>query len=405
MRARHRLLVVALLAAVAAAPPPADARRPRPIKLRVPRFVVPPASDREVCTFVRVPMKKSYDVAGQVIVSAGGRESRGSTSHHFLIWAYVGKDLAGFKPLEGKVVDSKACLDFGPADGTSRVLVGGVQTPRSATKLPRGLALRIDPAVGKSGEPEAIGFILNSHWINGSSRPVRGGVRVKLLPAKPGTVKRLVKPIFEIVANGFIAVAPGEIRSAGWSWGPGRPDLARGLGGVEVPQRPACVTTVTGHMHKWGTLFTADFVDASGVRTRVFDATEYADPGQRRFDPPLLMRPGERIDYACTHDNGVTRPVKLGCEEEPGRPPGVSAAESLLSGRGPSGAAKHCTRLGPDAEECPPTDPAYRGRTFTGNCVEARLVFGFTSRDEMCILPGSYYDADATAVPGHECDL
>ena len=403
MRVRHPLLVLALLAAVAAAAPSAHARRPRPIKLRVPRFVVPPASDREVCTFVRVPMKTSYDVAGQVIVSAGARAE--STSHHFLLWAYIGKDLEGFKPFEGKVVDTKACLDFGPADSSSRVLVGGAQTPRSTTRLPRGLALRVDPAAGKSDEPEAVGFILNSHWINGSSRPAHGAVRVKLRPAKPGTVKRLVKPIFEVVANGFIDVAPREVRTVGWSWGPGRPDLARGLGGVAVPRGPACVTTVTGHMHKWGTLFAADFVDQSGMTTRVFEATEYSDPGQRTFKTPLLVRPGERIDYACTHDNGVARPVKLGCEEEPGVPPGVSAVKTLLSGHGLGGAAKHCTRLRPDAEECPPTDPAYPGRTFTGNCTEARLVFGFTSRDEMCILPGSYYDANSNAPPGRECDL
>ena len=35
----------------------------------------------------------------------------------------------------------------------------------------------------------------------------------------------------------------------------------------------------------------------------------------------------------------------------------------------------------------------------------ARLVFGFTSDDEMCILPGTYYDAVPGAPAGRECDL
>ena len=63
----------------------------------------------------------------------------------------------------------------------------------------------------------------------------------------------------------------------------------------------------------------------------------------------------------------------------------------------PSGAAKVCTAEGADPGECTPTDPAYPGHTYTGNCVKATLVFGFTSEDDMCILPGYYYDADPTA--------
>jgi len=40
-----------------------------------------------------------------------------------------------------------------------------------------------------------------------------------------------------------------------------------------------------------------------------------------------------------------------------------------------------------------------------GHCVPANLVFGFTSNDEMCILPGMYYDAIAGAPAGRECDV
>ncbi len=49
--------------------------------------------------------------------------------------------------------------------------------------------------------------------------------------------------------------------------------------------------------------------------------------------------------------------------------------------------------------------PELSERTFTGNCVPASLVFGFTSEDDICILPGYYYDADPTAAPDQECTL
>jgi len=376
----------------------------RPITLRFPRFTVPPNQDREVCTFVRVPMRAAFDVAGQVVVSATVA-AKGSTSHHFLLYAYTGKDLEGFRPWEGQIVDSKACLDVGPADATSRVLIAGAQTPRSKGRLRRGLALRLEPTATADGA-RAVGFLLDSHWINSSAGPVTGAVKVKLLPARPGSVKRYAKPIFEVVGNAFIDVPPHATSEAGWWWGPGQANLGGGIGGADVPSGPACVVSVTGHMHQWGTRFLATYVDASGGRQALYENFDYDHPGQRLFARPLLVRPGERIEYRCEYENGIQRPQRLGCEEEPGVIPGRSILATLGAGDGlTSGAAKPCFRPGDASAECQATDPAYPGRRFTGRCVEARLVFGFTSRDEMCILPGTYYDADPHAAPGHECDL
>ena len=76
------------------------------------------------------------------------------------------------------------------------------------------------------------------------------------------------------------------------------------------------------------------------------------------------------------HDNGVTRPVRLGCEEEPGVPPGKSVLEVLGA---LDGASRYCET---DA------DCADFG---TERCVPANLVFGYLAEDDMCILPGLYY--------------
>jgi hypothetical protein len=193
----------------------------------------------------------------------------------------------------------------------------------------------------------------------------------------------------------------------GWDWGPGRPNLGGFLGGSGYPSGPgACVTMLIGHTHKRGTLFTADLVDQNGTRTELYRQTDYADPKARLFnDAPLLVVAGQKIAYQCTHDN-ATHP-RLGCEETPGVTPGGSVFDAISKNglRNISGAAKLCTAEGPDAAECPPTDDKHPGRTFTGNCVQAKLVFGFTSEDDMCIMPGYYYDADMTAPPGEECKL
>ena len=77
--------------------------------------------------------------------------------------------------------------------------------------------------------------------------------------------------------------------------------------------------------------------------------------------------------------------------------PGRSIADAVL--RGGRGTATPCSRPGPNPEACPPAGP------FTGSCVEANLVFGYTADDDMCTLPGAYYDANPDAPPGRECDL
>ncbi len=88
------------------------------------------------------------------------------------------------------------------------------------------------------------------------------------------------------------------------------------------------------------------------------------------------------LTYTCVHDNGVKRPVRLGCEEVAGTIPGKSILD--LAGRR-DGAARVCHS---DA------DCVGHG---TGRCVPANLVFGYLAEDEMCILPGLYYPCPGDA--------
>jgi hypothetical protein len=396
MRTHRRALIAAVAVALSASPTLAGERK---IRLKFPTFSVPAHSDREVCTFVRLPMNAPYDAAGQLIVNLGGR--RHFATHHFLMYAYTGTEMDAFDGFEGKVVDSKACLDFGPTDRNTRVLVGGAQSPRLSTRLSLGLAQQIAPNTDSKGK--AIGFILNSHWINGDDKPHHAAVRVKFFPARKHTVKRYLQPIFEVVANGFIKVPPGTTSDkAAFAWYPGTAAIGGPVGGVPNPRGAACVVQVTAHMHKRGKDFAVDFDDGAGSVQRIFETHDYTDPGQ--WPPltaiagipsaPMLVKPGQALQYRCTHDNGVTTVQKMGCEEEPGVTPGRSIIESI---------AAHTGLFGGTPKDChSDADCAGFG---TGRCVPANLVFGFTSNDDMCILPGAYYDANADAPAGQECDL
>lgn len=392
----RRWALAILLATVAFLPPaPADARR---MTMRVPAFEVPPRSNREVCVFVPLPANRDLEVA-EIIMSNRGGNAQFAT-HHLIVYAWTG-DLGPLAGVKNAIVDDTACLNFGNGDPTNLRIVATAQGVNSREKMPSGTALRLRTAPLGTGRKRAVGFVLNSHWINGSDTTQKARVKVRLVPARKAKVKRELQPIFDVVANATLRVSPGEVRETGrFGWGPGQPDLGSILGGASNPTGPACVTMIIGHMHRRGTLFTADHVAADGTRRPLYTNTQYADPPTKRFDPPLLVREGERIEYQCTHDN-ATDP-RLGCEEEPGVAPGRSVLDVIFTDgfSNVDGSARLCHTPGPNPAECPPGD----GR-FTGNCVPANLVFGFLSEDDMCIMPGYYFDADPTAPPGQECRL
>ena len=87
-----------------------------------------------------------------------------------------------------------------------------------------------------------------------------------------------------------------------------------------------------------------------------------------------------RIRYSCDYANGTAGyEVKQGCEEEPGVTPGISWAEGEALGISPLDThAKPCGRDGVNCDGKP--------------CVDANLVFGALSDDDMCVLAAFAYD-------------
>lgn len=400
----RRLVLAALVLGLLLAPGAALARRSMTVTTK--KFEIPPKTNREVCIYVPLPAKTDLDVREIQMRHQGGKGS--FASHHLILYAYTG-DLAGVEGVKGQPIDDTACLNFGDRDPANLRIVATAQGPNSRQPMPSGTALKLRTLPGAGKVKNAVGLVVNSHWINGDTRPRKGRAKIKLLLAKPADVKKTLQPIFEVIANGGIRVPPGKVQEVGFQWAPGTGgigNLGTFLGGTQPPDGPACVTWLIGHMHERGTLFTADLVRQDGSRQRLYTNTQYADPPSVAFDPPLYVGVGDRIEYRCTHDNAAQ--PRLGCEEVAGEAPGRSVTELILQNRGftdVDGSAKICTVEGSNPGECPTTDPAFPGKTFTGNCVPANLVFGFRSWDEMCILPGYYFEADPAAPPEQACVL
>jgi hypothetical protein len=420
--ARRRALAAALLLGLAA--PAAAGREPRQLRVRFPPFTVPAGASGEFCALVRLPLAAPFDLGRYEIRHAGMK--RDVFPRHFLVYLYAGEHLAAFAAEAGRVVPSRACLDLGPEDRDRRLLVASGAQRRSRGGLPPGIALPLAPVpAAPGGAPEGIGLVLDAEWLNGSARSRRVSTRLVLRRARAKDVRRRLRPILERTAERGLRVPPFGVQSTEATtaalngarpgeaplldaWGPGLATT-----GEPAPAGDACVLFVSGHMHKRARFFGVDVVRADGTvetppagttnpfepeRRHLFGSADYTDPGVLRLFPPRLLRAGERLRYACWVDNGVATAVRLGCEEVDGVPPGE--AVGLPGG----GAAKPCALAGPSPGECPPSDPAYPGRRFTGLCRPANAVAGASPEDEACALVGFYFDAVAGAPAGAECD-
>jgi hypothetical protein len=405
----------ALLAAA-----PAGARGPRTVKLRFPRVALPAGTNAELCLFARVRTAEPFDLGSWEIRHRGAGGD--VTPLHFLVYAYQGERLSEFAAEAGRVVESRGCLDLGPADRDARQLFATGEGPRSAGALPPGVALRLAPVPASPGGPPAgLGILLDANWVNDGTRTRFVSTRVVLRRAPRRRVRRVALLIAERTAEQGLAVAPGEVGSTEDSTAalnaarPGEPPLgdAWGPGVRGGPAGDACVIALTGRIHERGRFLGVDLLDAAGTpqnppggfpnpyepgRLHLFGALSWTDPGLSRPLPPLLVRAGEVLHYLCWYDNGVETAGRLGCEEVGGTPPGRPAG---LPGGGP---AKPCTVVRPASPECPATDPAHPGRTFTGACVPAHLVAGQTPDDAACALGGAWFEAVPGAAPGAECD-
>ena len=383
-----------LLIALVLAASPADARS---VRLRFPRFAIPPGASMEACFVIRLPGGTPIDV---VAWETRQHMTRDVLPVHFLVYHYAGERLDELAAAAGRVIPSRGCLDFGPVDRDRRQLIVSSQSAQSRNALPAGVALRLAPApAAPGGAPDGVAFILDGNWSNSSTRTRYISAEAILRGPKRGSVRRLAQPLYETSAEQGLAVPPSQLLST--------EDTTTALnGGVDAwrPATDACVVTLAGHMHRRGRFIGVDLLDGNGMianppggvpnplvanRDHFFGMFDYTDTGLLVLATPQLVRAGEGLHYACWSENGVRRPLRLGCEETVGVPPGSPL------GAPAGGPAKPCDEAGPDSPDCPAQDPAYPGKTFTGSCVTANVNAGSSPDDEACALTGAYFDANA----------
>jgi hypothetical protein len=349
------------------------------------------APEIEGCQYVRLDNPEPIAVRAWELFMHEG-------SHHFILRAArcLDPDGDGVTTCDDPTFDDRFPTGFRPCEefGYDFGFVVGAQTPH----------LRVDYQTEATGVALELArhqpLLLNSHYTN-PFKDTLAEVWVNVEPVDPLLVRHRARILFSQVANAFLKVPPAT-RSTAATWYAcafSTPNAICDLSGEPVPdpsQTHFALLGITSHMHKRAVKFTSDLYQGGARLSRGADdmtdrddgskhlyvSTDYTDPVNLTFWPPIVVEQGDELRYTCTNDNGVTRPVRLGCEEMPGVVPGKSIVE-LLGGTG--GASRFCKS---DA------DCAGFG---TGRCVPANLVFGFLAEDDMCIEPGLYYDCPGDA--------
>ena len=263
----------------------ADAARirlPRPkrgLQMRMGKFTIPAAREREVCEFRTLPNRKSIDAQEFEFEMTPG-------SHHFALWAYLGQDRnpADFPQT---IVDAPGCIGVGPRDTFDRALLGGAPSPHEVTRFPPGIAVRLAPH-----QP----VILNSHYINGSpTAPLTPKVVFNVSRARPSTIRHHAEQM--TIGDYQISIPPLGTASLTGEW---------------IAPFAMNVIQLSSHEHKRGTRVAIHLLSGGQDAGQIFENDDWNHPYEYWPATPIRIEPGDGFRFTCEWKNDDDHPVRFG---------------------------------------------------------------------------------------------
>lgn len=375
------------------APPPGDG-----VQFRMPTFLLPATTEREVCfaqyyDFSDVVPAEFQDRERGVFWVNGSHLRQDQGSHHNVIshsglgadrvhdpafgaWTCKGgaKDGQACEPTAldscgpggecgSEVRDSTACIGFGPDDDTVNPTGGGIGGAQTAQQIvpPR--------ADGYYSEIPLRGIIYwNLHAFNLTAKDHFPSARLNLLFARERTL-----PIETLTDVHAIYAQHGQA-----------PFTVRHYCAEHTFPQGADLLQLSSHTHKRGEHFTVDLPSGE----RIYESFDYADPVNRVFDPPLRFDSADPVErtvrYCVDFNNGVAtdggfdlrRVTRL--STMPDRT--TCTPTACVAGR----LGEACA--GADDDATCDSEPG----AGDGDCDACPLTAGATTENEMFVLTGMY---------------
>ena len=271
------------------APPPFTplAKPDNGIQLHVGPFDVPANFEREFF------MYKNLNNPSPMYVNRVQIEMRAG-SHHFI--GYLLDSSSPFFSLAKRLFVPNEIRDLHLPDGSDDPLVlasmafhdffAGTQTPRLDYKFPEGVALKL---------PARTGLDLNTHYVNRTGEPSTGEVYMNLHAIDKSAVKHEAKIIN--MNNTDIELPPNQETTVTADF--------RANETMNIFQ-------LFSHSHEKTIEFRVEIAGGKRDGELLYISYDWEHPPVMKFDPPLVVRPGEKIRLKTTYNNWTDETVTFG---------------------------------------------------------------------------------------------
>jgi len=231
-------------------------------------ITVAPGAERQVCKYVNIPAGSAVDVV-RVESRMTGK------SHHFNLYKVI--DGTKLQPVTGNLGQTRDCAPANEQLGGDAAYIYGSATPDRVMETPAGVAFRLE-----AGQR----LILEYHAINYTTEAQTGAVEVDLVLAAPEAVIEHHADIMWL---------------ANWSFWLPKDQETSSTKSCAVPYDVELFSLMS-HFHELGTHFTIETI-IDGATTQVYEDDDWAHPKVEVFDPPLVLKKGDRIRWTCTWFN------------------------------------------------------------------------------------------------------
>jgi hypothetical protein len=170
-----------------------------------------------------------------------------------------------------------------------RPLIHLATIPHLISEYPAGTAAKLK---GNSG------LRMQVHYLNTTSETLHASVVVKLTKVDASTVTRWVAQMhFNRVV---LSIPPGTGTQISTS--------------CTIPSTfgPIGLLSAVSHMHKHGTRFQAQ----ASTGAMLLDTTQWDEAPPVDYDQPVMLNPGDSINWTCTYDNTTTQTITYGDSAE-----------------------------------------------------------------------------------------
>jgi hypothetical protein len=243
---------------------------PNTVTIKMDEFTVPAGAELFMCQDFDNPF-------GGADVAIGRSESDMTPgSHHLHVLYGVGSPLA-------RTV--QPCAD----PNEFRPLLHIATLPHMVSAYPAGTAAKLKGATG---------LRLQVHYLNTGTTPIQASVVIKLTKVDPATVQHWVAQIhFNRVA---MNIAPGTGQQVSTS--------------CTIPSTfgPIGLLSAISHMHKQG----VHFVATTSTGVPLLETTNWDDPPPTVYDKPVMLNPGDAINWTCTYNNDTGATLTYGDSAE-----------------------------------------------------------------------------------------